>query len=49
MLECTGAETRIKQAFAMTAKLGTLVQVGIPQVPLSDFDYAKIISREITV
>ena len=49
VLECTGAETRIKQAFAMTAKLGTLVQVGIPQAPLGDFDYAKIISREITV
>ena len=49
VLECTGAEVRIKQALEMTAKLGILVQVGINQNPINDYNYARILSQEITL
>lgn len=49
VIECTGAETCIKQAVEMACPLGVIVQIAISTHPLNDFDYARILQKELTV
>ena len=49
VLECTGADVRIREAVRMTAQMGTIVQLGISRAPIDMYPYATILQRELTL
>lgn len=49
VIECTGVEPCIKQAVEIACQLGTMVQIGISSRPLNNFDYARILQKELTL
>lgn len=49
VIECTGVEGCAKDALAMVRKLGTIVQMGISSKHFTDYPYANLLSKEITL
>ena len=49
VIECTGVEACAISALEMVRKLGIIVQMGISSRPFTNYPYAKILSKEITL
>ena len=48
IFDCTGANDAVSESFNLIRKMGTLIQIGLPNSPMN-LDYAKIVNKEIQV